>query len=62
MNNQYYIGLDVHKNSRTREDATFYGTCSGGLTTAERRLRKLAKELDVKFQELQVCYEAVRDV
>ena len=66
MNNTYYIGLDVHKNSiaiaytnsNTREDSTFYGSCGGGLITIERKLRKLAKELGVKFQELQVCYEA----
>ena len=48
MNKVYYIGLDVHKdsiaiaytNSESREEAIFYGTCGGGITTAERKLRK----------------------
>jgi len=66
MNKQYYIGLDVHKqtiaiaytHSQNRGEATYHGTCSGSNITCERRLRKLAKELGVKFQDLKVCYEA----
>ena len=66
MKKQYYIGLDVHKNtiaiaytnSQSREDAVFHCTCSGNVLTCERVLRKLAKELGIKFQELNVCYEA----
>ena len=66
MNKVYYIGLDVHKdsiaiaytNSESRAEAIFYGTCGGGITTAERKLRKLAKKLEVTFQDLKVCYEA----
>ena len=53
MNKVYYIGLDVHKdsiaiaytNSESRAEAIFYGTCGGGITTAERKLRKLAKKI-----------------
>lgn len=66
MKEVYYIGLDVHKKSiaiaytksGSRREATFYGTCGGGLITIERKLRKLAKELGVKLQNLNVCYEA----
>ena len=66
MKNTYYIGLDVHKDSiaiayalgGSREDATYYGECAGSLPTAERTLRKVAKKLGVKLQELKVCYEA----
>ena len=66
MKKQYYIGLDVHKNtiaiaytfSGSRSEATSYGTCGGGNPSIEAKLRKLAKELGVKFQELLVCYEA----
>ena len=43
----YYIGLAVHKdsiaiaytNSESRAEVIFYRTC-GGITTAERKLRK----------------------
>ena len=66
MKKQYYIGLDVHKNSiaiaytyaGSRSEPIYYGTCGGSNLTCERKLRKLAKDLGVKFQELQVCYEA----
>jgi len=66
MNKQYYIGLDVHKetiaiaytHSRSRSEATYYKTCAGSNPACERALRKLAKELGVKLQDLKVCYEA----
>ena len=66
MNKQYYIGLDVHKetiaiaytHSRSRSEATFYKTCAGNNPSCERALRKLAKELNLKLQDLKVCYEA----
>lgn len=66
MNKQYYIGLDVHKetiaiaytHSRSRSEAIFYKTCSGSNLSCERTLRKLAKELNVTFQDLKICYEA----
>ena len=66
MNKKYYIGLDVHKEtiavayicSDSREDAIFHGTCGGSNPAAERALRKLAKELGLKLQDLSVCYEA----
>ena len=59
MNKVYYIGLDVHKdsiaiaytNSESRAEAIFYGTCGGGITTAERKLRKLAKNWKSPEQE-----------
>ena len=66
MKKTYYIGLDVHKEtvavayieSTSREEATFHGTCGGSNLAVEKSLRKLAKQLDVKFQDLKVCYEA----
>ena len=66
MKKQYYIGLDVHKNtiaiaythSDSRSEAIYWATCSGRNLTCERKLRKLAKELGVKCQDLNVCYEA----
>jgi transposase len=66
MNTTYYIGLDVHKDSiaiaytreRERKDATYHGSCGGSNLSAERALRKLAKQLDVEFKDLKVCYEA----
>lgn len=66
MNKKHYIGLDVHKesiaiahiHSGSRGDATFHGTCGGSNLAAERALRKLAKQLGVKLQDLSVCYEA----
>ena len=66
MNKQYYIGLDVHKetiataytHAHSRSKPTFYKTCSGSNLSCERNLRKLAKELDLKIQDLKVCYEA----
>ena len=66
MNKTYYIGLDVHKDTiaiahtfeGSREDATYHGTSGGSNLAAERALRKLAKKLGVKLQELKVCYEA----
>jgi len=66
MKIHYYIGLDVHKEtvaiasikSNSRGDAIFYGTCRGSNKAVEAALRKLAKQLGVKFQELKICYEA----
>jgi len=62
----YYIGLDVHKEtvaiayikSNSRSEAIYYGTCGGSNLAVEKALRKLAKQLKVKFQDLKVCYEA----
>ena len=66
MKEIYYIGLDVHKEtvaiayikSNSRAEATSQGTCGGSNNAVEAALRKLAKKLDVKFQDLRVCYEA----
>lgn len=66
MKQLYYIGLDVHKEtvaiasikSNSRSEAIYYGTCGGSNAAVERALRKLAKQLDVKLQDLKVCYEA----
>ena len=66
MNKQYYIGLNVHKetiaiaytHAHSRSKPTFYKTCSGSNLSCERNLRKLAKELDLKIQDLKVCYDA----
>ena len=65
-NTTYYIGLDVHKDSIAiaytregdRKDPTFHGSCGGSNLSAERALRKLARQLDVEFKDLKVCYEA----
>jgi len=66
MKTQYYIGLDVHKEtvaiahikSNSRGDAIYHGTCGGSNPAVERALRKLAKQLGVKLQDLSICYEA----
>ena len=66
MNNTYYIGLDVHKESiaiayalgGSRKEATYHGSCGGSNLAAERALRTLAKKLEVRFKDLKVCYEA----
>ena len=66
MNKTYYIGLDVHKetvaiahtNSLSRSEAIYHGTCGGSNQSVDRALRKLAKQLTVKLQDLKVCYEA----
>ena len=66
MTKDYYIGLDVHKDSiaiaytqeGSRQEATFHGSCGGTNLAAERALRALAKKLKVKLQDLKVCYEA----
>lgn len=66
MKIQYYIGLDVHKETvavayikaNSRGNATYQGTCGGSNAAVERALRKLAKQLGVKLQELSICYEA----
>ena len=66
MKIQYYIGLDVHKEtvaiayikSNSRGEAIYHGTCGGSNTAVERALRKLAKQLGVTLQNLNICYEA----
>jgi transposase len=66
MNKNYYIGLDVHKDSiaiayaleGSREDAIYHGSCGGTNLAAERALRALAKKLKVKLRDFKVCYEA----
>jgi len=66
MTKIYYIGLAVHKDaiaiahtfSGSRNDATYYFECGGSNLAVERSLRKLAKQLGIKTQDLKVCYEA----
>lgn len=66
MNATYYIGLDVHKDSiaiayakgASREAPAYFGECGGSNLAAERALRRLAKKLGLRLQELEVCYEA----
>lgn len=66
MSKTYYIGLDVHKDSvaiaytssNSRQNPKYHATCGGSNLAVERALRRLAKALEVKLQELQVCYEA----
>jgi transposase len=66
MKQRYYIGLDVHKEtvaiasikSNSRSEAIYHGSCGGSNAAVERALRKLAKRLGVKLQDLTVCYEA----
>ena len=66
MKTIYYIGLDVHKEtvaiayieSNSRSEAIYHGTSGGSNAAVERALRKLAKQLEVKLQDLKVCYEA----
>ena len=62
----YYVGLDVHKETiaiayteaRSRKNAIYHKECGGSNPAAEAALRKLAAELDVKLQDLKICYEA----
>jgi transposase len=66
MKKIYYIGLDLHKESiaiawtenGSRKTPTYWGECGGSNLAAERTLRKVAKKLGVKLQDLKVCYEA----
>ena len=66
MKEIYYIGLDVNKKtvaiayikSGSRSEAIYHSTCGGSNIAVERALRKLAKQLGVTLQDLQVCYEA----
>ncbi len=66
MKEIYYIGLGVHKDtiaiasikSNSRAEATYHSTCGGSNAAVERALRKLAKKLGVKLQDLKVCYDA----
>ncbi len=63
MNKTDYIGLDVHKDttaiahtfSGSRSAAVYYGECGGSNLAAERVLRKLAKQFEVKLQDFKVC-------
>lgn len=66
MNNNYYIGLDVHKDSIAiayafggdRGNAIYHGSCKGSLINIEDALRKFAKKFKVAFRDLKLCYEA----
>jgi len=66
MNKNYYIGLDVHKETiaiayacgDNRDDAAYHGQCGGSVPVAVKALRKLAEKLKVEFIDLKVCYEA----
>jgi transposase len=66
MNKNYYIGLDVHKETiaiaytkeGSRNEPTYHSTCGGSNPAAERALRSLARKLKVAFKDLRVCYEA----
>ena len=66
MNKNYYIGLDVHKETiaiaytkeGSRKEPTYHSTCGGSNPAAERALRSLARKLKVAFKDLRVCYEA----
>ena len=44
--------------SISRAEATYHSTCGGSNAAVERALRKLAKQLGVKLQDLKVCFEA----
>ncbi len=66
MKKNYYIGLDVHKETiaiaytkeGSRKEPTYHSTCGGSNPAAERALRSLARKLKVAFKDLRVCYEA----
>lgn len=66
MNKTYYIGLDVHSETvaiayteaGSRAQATYHGECGGSNPAVEVALRKLAKKLGQKLQDLKICYEA----
>lgn len=66
MKQDYYIGLDVHKDTvaiacavgASRQEAIYHGECGGSNLSVERALRKLARKLTVRLQDLKVCYEA----
>ena len=62
MTKNYYIGLDVHKETiaiayatgGTRDESVYHGSCGGSVLAAERALRKLAEKLGVEFSALNV--------
>ena len=64
MNDTYYIGLDVHKETvavawaGSEGQLQFHGNCVSSLRTVEDTLRRLAKKLGTDFKELKVAYEA----
>lgn len=65
MKTNYYIGLDVHKETIAiayawdgREQEIYFGECGGSNLAAGRALRRLAKKLGLRLQDLHVCYEA----
>jgi hypothetical protein len=66
MTHNYYVGLDVHKETisishaleGSREEATYHGQCSGSIAAVTKALQKLAEKLNVEFIHLKVCYEA----
>lgn len=65
MNTTYYIGLDVHSERSSiayaregsREEAIYHGACGSSVPNTEVTLRRLAKKLEVEFQDLKVCCE-----
>lgn len=64
MKIQYYIGLDVHKESVSIAWAgplgapEYHGKCSSSNPAVEEALRKLARKLGVELKDLKVAYEA----
>jgi transposase len=64
MSENYYIGLDVHKETisigwaEPSGEPQFYGTCASSSPNVERTLRRLAKTLGAEFSGLKVVYEA----
>lgn len=64
MNDTYYIGLDVHKDTvsigwaKPTGDPEFHGTCGSSNPNVERVLRRLARNVGAEFQRLKVAYEA----
>ena len=60
MNQTYYIGLDVHKETISiayalggiRDDATYHGQCGGSVAAAVKALQKLAEKLKIEFRDL----------
>jgi hypothetical protein len=59
MKKNYYIGLDVHKETiaiaytkeGSRKEPTYHSTCGGSNPAAERALRSLARKLKVAFKK-----------
>ena len=64
MKTDYYIGLDVHKETVAigwagpSGEPQFHGSCASSCPTVERTLRRIARSLDTEFSDLKVVYEA----